>query len=350
MTAAAQDASCASGAAAGVAQSIFAGLVDKPNLADFDSFDDYENAVLAQVNMIAIIGGLVGYATSGGDANNVTSASSIARSGFINNFLTHAEEDELKKAEADCAADPSANAAACNRASQLRDWRDNGRPLLKTGERIEVDFSGLTPAEEKLAREVIAGAIDHIHAMSVAGTLPASSIAAVSALKGIAVSTNMSGYDHRTGVFNIKASEIQAWYINNTGRPDYPANLVAIVAASMIVHDGYHGVQNANGELVNNHYATPPAGANPFNITPFSLATTIDPSTGLPTVISMSPAANTFNSHVLAQEINANIIQEEFIRAAVPPYLGNWLVNSVFEEVDTPFEILNRYWRRADGP
>ena len=101
------DGDCASGAAAGIAQSIYAGLQEgEPNRNDFTSDDAYlashqmwRNDIAAQTNLL---GAAVGYATSSGEAVNVTNAASIAKSGAQNNYLSHTQLDEYHNAMREC--------------------------------------------------------------------------------------------------------------------------------------------------------------------------------------------------------------------------------------------------------
>ncbi|MEJ6405108.1 cytidine deaminase-like fold-containing protein [Yoonia sp. 2307UL14-13] len=94
---------CASGAAAGIAQSVFAGLQEgAPERLRGQTDEDYATIYAAWKNDVAgqanLLGAAVGYATSGGAAINVSNAASIARSGSLNNYLSHMEESERIKA------------------------------------------------------------------------------------------------------------------------------------------------------------------------------------------------------------------------------------------------------------
>ena len=103
------DGNCASGAAAGIAQSIYAGLQEgEPNRNDFTSDDAYlashqmwRNDIAAQTNLL---GAAVGYATSSGEAVNVTNAASIAKSGALNNYLSHTNLASLRRDLESCDA------------------------------------------------------------------------------------------------------------------------------------------------------------------------------------------------------------------------------------------------------
>ena len=97
------DGDCASGAAAGIAQSLYAGLQDgRPERADFDSENAYDTADRAWRHDIAgqaqLLGAAVGYATSSGKSQNVSNAGGIAKSGIVNNYLSHAEAASLENA------------------------------------------------------------------------------------------------------------------------------------------------------------------------------------------------------------------------------------------------------------
>ena len=97
------DGNCASGAAAGIAQSVFAGLQEgaptqQPGQSDEDYaavYDAWKNDVAGQAKLL---GAVVGYTTSGGLAVNVTNAASIAESGARHNYLSHAEAAGLEHA------------------------------------------------------------------------------------------------------------------------------------------------------------------------------------------------------------------------------------------------------------
>ncbi|MEL6837867.1 MAG: filamentous hemagglutinin N-terminal domain-containing protein [Pseudomonadota bacterium] len=102
--------SCESGAAAGIAQSIFAGLQDgEPRRGDFSSDDAYLNAHSIWKNDVAgqanLLGAAVGYATSGGRAVNVSNAANVAQSGAVNNYLSHTQLDEYQEAWRECGDD-----------------------------------------------------------------------------------------------------------------------------------------------------------------------------------------------------------------------------------------------------
>ncbi|MEJ6405113.1 DUF6862 domain-containing protein [Yoonia sp. 2307UL14-13] len=100
---------CASGAAAGIAQSVFAGLQEgAPERLRGQTDEDYatiyaawERDVTAQANLL---GAAVGYTTSGGQAVNVSNAANIAKSGVVNNYLWHDQSDKLETARANLAA------------------------------------------------------------------------------------------------------------------------------------------------------------------------------------------------------------------------------------------------------
>ncbi|KQB97606.1 hypothetical protein AL073_01260 [Loktanella sp. 1ANDIMAR09] len=101
---------CASGAAAGIAQSVFAGLQEgaperQPGQSDEDYaavYNAWTNDVAAQANLL---GAVVGYTTSGGQAVNVSNAASIAESGARHNYLGHTDLAVLADRLAECRAD-----------------------------------------------------------------------------------------------------------------------------------------------------------------------------------------------------------------------------------------------------
>jgi hypothetical protein len=76
-------ADCIAGAASGAAQSLYAGTLSGSNLSD-----------LEQQERVKLIGALVGYALSGGSAENVSVSIMIAYSGIVNNRQLHRLEGE----------------------------------------------------------------------------------------------------------------------------------------------------------------------------------------------------------------------------------------------------------------
>jgi filamentous hemagglutinin family protein len=76
-------ADCIAGAASGAAQSLYAGTLSGSNLSD-----------LEQQERVKLIGALVGYALSGGSAENVSASIMIAYSGIVNNRQLHRLEGE----------------------------------------------------------------------------------------------------------------------------------------------------------------------------------------------------------------------------------------------------------------
>lgn len=106
----AQGADCAAGAAGGIAQSVYAGA-----LGDL-SPEDRQNAVANS----QVIGALAGYLLSGGSAENVSAASAIATSGFLNNYLSHDQIATLADELSQCAAS-GVDFAGC-RAEVLSDY------------------------------------------------------------------------------------------------------------------------------------------------------------------------------------------------------------------------------------
>ena len=79
---------CGAGFAAGVAQSVYAGMVDgtDPDKSDVAAYNAWRQEVSEQTKLI---GGTVGYLTSGGRAANVSNDGSIAQSCVVHNYLTH---------------------------------------------------------------------------------------------------------------------------------------------------------------------------------------------------------------------------------------------------------------------
>ncbi len=97
ISAAATGADCAAGALGGVVQSVYAGTLEGkgPVQEDYASdeaytaaYNDWKAKVATNANLI---GGVVGYAFSGGSAANVSATASIAKSGVLNNYLSLTE-------------------------------------------------------------------------------------------------------------------------------------------------------------------------------------------------------------------------------------------------------------------
>ena len=101
------DGNCASGAAAAVAMSIYAGTLDgtAPDESDVAAYNAWRQEVSEQAKLI---GGAVGYLTSGGHAANVSNGGSIAQSGVVNNYLGHTELRQYRDELAACALNDDA--------------------------------------------------------------------------------------------------------------------------------------------------------------------------------------------------------------------------------------------------
>lgn len=97
------DGNCASGAAAAIAQSLYAGTLDgtAPDESDTAAYAAWQAQVADQAQLI---GASVGYITSAGLADNVSNGGSIAQSGIINNYLNHVEAADLERAREELAA------------------------------------------------------------------------------------------------------------------------------------------------------------------------------------------------------------------------------------------------------
>ncbi|MGC3939531.1 hemagglutinin repeat-containing protein [Roseobacter sp. EG26] len=98
-----QGASCGAGAAGGVSQAILAGLYNQGSVLTEQQ----------QANNSELTGALVGYIFSGGRAENVSTASAIALSGFRNNYLFHVEaarRAELRNLKYECDASDACSA------------------------------------------------------------------------------------------------------------------------------------------------------------------------------------------------------------------------------------------------
>ncbi|WP_286906369.1 filamentous hemagglutinin N-terminal domain-containing protein [Roseovarius sp.] len=85
----AQGADCAAGAAAGIAQSLYAGRLNGASLTDEQ-----------QQQRAELIGAAVGYIFSGGNPDNVSIASTVALSGIANNRQLHRDEADWAKEHA----------------------------------------------------------------------------------------------------------------------------------------------------------------------------------------------------------------------------------------------------------
>jgi hypothetical protein len=98
------DGNCASGAAAAIAQSIYAGTLDDtaPDESDTAAYAAWQAQVADQAQLI---GASVGYITSAGLASNVSNGGSIAQSGVVNNYLNHTEWGAYLDALAACGTD-----------------------------------------------------------------------------------------------------------------------------------------------------------------------------------------------------------------------------------------------------
>jgi len=110
ISAAATGADCAAGALGGIVQSVYAGTLEGkgPAREDYASdeayaaaYNDWKAKVATNANLI---GGVVGYALSGGSAANVSATASIAKSGILNNYLWHQQAYMLEQAKSDLAA------------------------------------------------------------------------------------------------------------------------------------------------------------------------------------------------------------------------------------------------------
>lgn len=121
----AQGASCASGAAAGLAQGIYAGTNPSAGTLTDDQIK----------NRAELIGGIAGFFASEGKAENVSTAASIARSGVENNYLNHTETLEKARAEALC---NDGNQAACQRAAELTALDESRDDALKSACRADI--------------------------------------------------------------------------------------------------------------------------------------------------------------------------------------------------------------------
>ncbi|EEE35422.1 putative filamentous hemagglutinin family protein, partial [Rhodobacteraceae bacterium KLH11] len=121
----AQGADCAAGAAGGIAQSVYAGAgSNKPDPDAFAGDPDGYNAAYqtwfaSQTRNVELIGGLAGFVFSRGDGENVSAASTIARSGLVNNYLTHTELALFQRDLRACITD-----AAVDCAEVVNEYRD----------------------------------------------------------------------------------------------------------------------------------------------------------------------------------------------------------------------------------
>ena len=89
----AQGADCRAGAAGGIAQAVYAGGLEGNTLTDEQ-----------QRTRAELIGAAAGWLFSGGEAENVSTAASVALSGFQNNYLSHNQVLRLEAELGQCAA------------------------------------------------------------------------------------------------------------------------------------------------------------------------------------------------------------------------------------------------------
>ena len=89
------------GYASGATQSIYAGTLDgsAPDESDTAAYAAWQAQVADQAQLI---GASVGYITSAGLASNVSNGGSIAQSGVVNNYLSHANLDDLARDLENC--------------------------------------------------------------------------------------------------------------------------------------------------------------------------------------------------------------------------------------------------------
>ncbi len=112
-----QGASCAAGAAGGIAQSIYAGSISttEPTPDQFSTPEEFFSAYnIWKTNALRsanIIGGIAGYAFSGGKGENVSVGALVARSGLDNNYLNHSQWVSLGESIGDCEEDSSCEQA-----------------------------------------------------------------------------------------------------------------------------------------------------------------------------------------------------------------------------------------------
>ncbi|MCF2872993.1 DUF637 domain-containing protein, partial [Octadecabacter sp. G9-8] len=128
----AQSADCAAGAAGAIAQAVYAGSLggQEPSPAGYDTPEAYQAAyeawsVRTQAH-VELLGAFAGYALSGGEAANVSVASSIAESGLQNNYLNHTERAKAETLLAELSTlcggsiGPGPNTCDTPRADELR--------------------------------------------------------------------------------------------------------------------------------------------------------------------------------------------------------------------------------------
>ncbi|MDB4020374.1 hypothetical protein N9491_07170, partial [Planktomarina temperata] len=104
------------------AQALYAGAVDgtgpQPGSAEYEAWRA-DTTTMAQA-----IGGVAGFLLSSSEAANVSAAADIARSGFENNYLTHAEELMRIQAQIDCSQGDQASCETFADLQQLDADRD----------------------------------------------------------------------------------------------------------------------------------------------------------------------------------------------------------------------------------
>ncbi|MEJ6405104.1 two-partner secretion domain-containing protein [Yoonia sp. 2307UL14-13] len=289
------DGNCASGATAGIAQSVFAGLQeDAPERGDFTSDEAFASANNAWRNQLAdqaeMLGALTGYLTSGGKAVNVSNAASISQSGFLNNYLKHDEiavaQDLLAELEQICS--PFGDAVACLRGERSLEIQEKLRELTATstqntrdmiaaceGGRVAECRAHISAAKEFLewrydgwnnsgrfdvGAGIAAGDLDwernfDVLAVDVYERLMDGEIATVEAAQA-EITARIARYDGwmNVGVGSLATAGVGVTCVYSLGATCYLAGAAAVVGSADELVDGVSSV--ATGEPVENPYVT----------------------------------------------------------------------------------------------
>ncbi|MDX8350525.1 filamentous hemagglutinin N-terminal domain-containing protein [Cognatiyoonia sp. IB215446] len=164
--------SCGSGAAAGIAQSVFAGIAKDfaPDETDGESYAAWRASF---TNRAELVGATAGFLTSGGVAENVSGGGSIAKSGFLNNYLYHDEAVRRQAANERLWACQSSGECSAEEIAQLWDTIQELNALDAERDRqfkmacldmasaaCAIAFADLSAAHESFAVHIRAGTLD----------------------------------------------------------------------------------------------------------------------------------------------------------------------------------------------
>ena len=208
--AAAQNASCAAGAAGGIAQGLYAGTI--PGSGPISDEQQQKNA--------EFLGAVAGFFLSGGQAQNVTAAASIARSGLTNNRQLHREEAEAIRENAKKFAEQMGiteeEAIALLTAEALRGVSDDFSHLPK-GEKARAFLNEMKKNLGKVQDQTLFGELDHSSKEYKNSVLNAGQIYAARDLYGMVdTPTTWNGVDYAL----VKANASLFHEFKQAGRTD----------------------------------------------------------------------------------------------------------------------------------